>query len=259
MDPGNPPATPQEPPPPKRPPVSRPFAIHYFGVLCLIVLSPVWAVRLGYANGLNHDAGDTGSPLALLLLVLVPLQILLLKKTWGKRGDEALAFLFIVMPVVQAVILLILFDTAWNVRFSEKRSMVSREKADMRSISNALESYHGAHGAFPPSLDRLTVSQPTGQTAYMGALPRSAFGDLAALYQAVAAPNQEAPASQPCSWMVWMPGPTGVYAIEPGPEVAEAIENFERSGGQYTPWLADRLYDPTNGASGGDIVRMGGK
>jgi hypothetical protein len=54
--------------------------------------------------------------------------------------------------------------------------------------------------------------------------------------------------------MLWLPGPNQTYDIKPGPELDAALTHLWKKN-MTTPWLADRIFDPTNGSNFGDIVR----
>ncbi|MCE5229718.1 hypothetical protein LLG95_09000 [bacterium] len=62
---------------------------------------------------------------------------------------------------------------------------------------------------------------------------------------------------KPKAWILWMPGPDGKAWLTPTDQARDkAFADLAKTG--LTPWLCDRIYDPTNGTkSAGDLAEFG--
>lgn len=150
---------------------------------------------------------------------------------------------------------------------AELHQKIAQDKASLRTIATALEQYSVYQNVYPPALVCLTrpvpepealptpaeeerrVHGPTRYVTCLNAIPPSQFGDGSV-------PRYWHPDSTPFSWLVWTPGPDGIYDIATGDDLRRSLEylgpnNRERPDA----WLTDRTYDPTNGTvSAGDLV-----
>ena len=130
---------------------------------------------------------------------------------------------------------------------ADLRSRISLEGAKLRMVANALATYSVDWNADPQSIFILT--RPFKERkGYLKDVPRSAFGDRAILrYTNVGGRG---------GWLIWTPGPDGIFDISIGNELNQSLESVYSKGGKPNAWFCNRIYDPTNGIiSQGDIVR----
>ena len=137
---------------------------------------------------------------------------------------------------------------------------IVQERRSLHSIATALESYYIDWSEYPHELEVLTKApnlkiengelKKTG--TFLIAVPRSAFGTH---------PFPRYFRGRTQGWFVWLPGPDEDFDISLDENLKSAFDLFweKRDREKHTissPWLADRLYDPTNGLrSNGDILR----
>lgn len=186
-----------------------------------------------------------------------------------KKSSPCLGFTPIEIVIVVGVVFAIGFILFWLSDCYGTRSVVSRVKADQRTVHTALESYFVDYGVYPAERplsdltdrhDKLkeangwklaTIEQGRGEsfpgittpTAYILSLfsdPYAPDGDLSFAYSNDLIGG----------WILFSPGPDRDYDIDP------KIDYGSRSD-QLTPTLVHKTYDPTNGmVSGGDIWRV---
>lgn len=171
------------------------------------------------------------------------------------------AFTLVELLVVVAVLAILAAIALPNFHEAQTRSKVSRAKADMRSITTALEAYHADNNRYPPStlVPRFARLIPLSTpTAYISAIPLDPFD------------------TQDPGHHHWRSRGNYVYGAMPidqesrfamtsdGPDQSSNSRNIEFYPG-YSPDIWENpdsgfdfiRYDPTNGTmSRGDIWRL---
>lgn len=151
----------------------------------------------------------------------------------------------------------------------DPRSPVGTAQADMRSIQIAIESYYVDCTAYPawttgkdganadhvlcPAYDQPTfmIRTPerpglytlTTPIQYMSTYPHDRFSLAGASYAYSTCGSHDQ------SWILYSPGPDGIYEIVPR-------EDYDPAKPVPSPSLINKTYDPTNGGmSAGDIYK----
>jgi prepilin-type N-terminal cleavage/methylation domain-containing protein len=206
--------------------------------------------------------------------------------------QKSKAFTLIELLIVVAIIAILAAIAVPNFLEAQTRSKVSRAKADMRTLTTAIESYYVDNNRYPYVVNYAPnpYSLPGGfyrddenrarglstPIAYITSIPQDTFGgsrDPGDLY-ATFAPDDyfyatkgyyiNQPWYNPGAWQISESGPEGTDAAwvlqSKGPDRAWARANPAGPGVLEldSPYLYQ--YDPTNGTiSSGNIVRCGGQ
>jgi len=161
-----------------------------------------------------------------------------------------------VIVVLFVVLIPVLYLIAIRVTVPMKGS---RDQASLRSVASALESYLVDWSEYPHELDLLTqvpdVMAEGEKIVEIGPflfeIPRSAFG------------KHPYPQYYRGSyhWFLWMPGSDGDYDLAFNDDFMTAFDLYWKNEDWRgptisSPWLNERLYDPSNGIrSSGDMLR----
>jgi hypothetical protein len=139
------------------------------------------------------------------------------------------------------------------------RAKVTQDKASLRTIATALESYYMDWNFYPDRLETLPVKAVFDPPVpwlggrlvdhmgpYLPSVPRSSFGERQI-------PHYHTKRNR--TWILWTVGPAEEVNLVSDPAF-EASFNAFISHGTITPWIIDHMYDPTNGTfSIGAIIR----
>jgi hypothetical protein len=126
----------------------------------------------------------------------------------------------------------------WNHGYRDK---ASRVRADMRTLSTAIESYAVDHSCYPDNLNRLTTPY-----AYIRGIPHDPFTSKAIFYH----PYYRNDKGFCMHYILWSQGTDGDQDFDPM-QVEEMLKGTE---GSPSGVLAEFSYSPTNGnKSDGDI------
>ncbi len=183
----------------------------------------------------------------------------------------------------QAVVAAMIFPAAMmaaiavpNFLEAQTRSKVSRVKSDMRSMATAIEAYHIDTNAYPgwstdPQINAFgplgehpdLAGRPTFRSDYSRGGPMSLTTPVSYITHFFVDPFSATkgatfnywtpPADKGIGWIVWSPGPDGVYDI-----TLQNVSVYYGATNHVLPAeLIERTFDPTNGTvSGGDIFRV---
>lgn len=171
------------------------------------------------------------------------------------------------LAVVSSLILIGLLcgaTMAWlskRERGREVRESVRVDKESLRTIAAALQAYAIDWNCSALDLEHLTRPYPLAQPIqvrgrsirqfgpFLEKIPRSQFGREI----------RHSILNDPGGgffYLLWTPGPDRVFDITQTSELSEAMNWMHRTG-RVAPWLASRVYDPSNGTlSPGDIIRL---
>jgi hypothetical protein len=124
---------------------------------------------------------------------------------------------------------------------AQVRSKISRTKADMRTLSTAIESYNVDHGTYPPgNRDELreTPNMLTTPVAYITRIPEDPFSPESGGKICYYLKGND--------YLLYAAGPDRVIDIDPEADF-DPQDRYK---------MIDKIYDPTNGTvSKGDIIR----
>lgn len=226
--------------------------------LAIVLGSSLFAFALGLKLGSRTPLGE--NPIAILFgLLLLIVQCLLLLRVC-KRLMNRNPFIYLsILIMIEPLKLFCFYDGGREYAGGQVRSMMTQERANLRNLAIALESYAIDWHSYPAQLQQLTAvkdlilvkGRVIETDPYLDSLFRPVFGD--SLYPEYATYT---PSGAPYStfWLLWSPGPSGQYSITPGPQLQTEL-SIMASGKPPGPWLLERLYDPTNGSGQGDIAR----
>jgi len=147
---------------------------------------------------------------------------------------------------------------------AELRSKIFQDKASLRTLAEALESYAVDQHYYPPNLKlletvrhlRMEEGRLIQVEPYLYRVPHSVFGDRAIpRYYCENFPETT-------YWIAWTPGPDGDFDILLNQDLRYKIQTYwkrcsiTKTNFDLTPVFCEQIYDPTNGTcSNGDIIR----
>jgi len=237
-----------------------PVVVFLIGIAALVLLAVIPSVA-GY-NAFQRGrtyGGDTGNPLVIPLLII---ELVVLSLLCGPIGKRRLGCFVEILLLLIPIHVWVFYRSGANYSDAQTRSRISRMRSDSRLIADAIESYRSNSSRYPPDLQVLARRNPPGRSEpYLASLPEDPF--TPGVHPRYFASDNDATSG----WIVWSPGPDRRFDIEAGNDLRAALLHLaenQTSGQTANPgfrgsqWLADRVYDPTNGElSGGDIVRWG--
>jgi hypothetical protein len=142
---------------------------------------------------------------------------------------------------------------------------VKQDKASLRVIATALAAYGIDWQDSPLGMESLTRytrydnPQPfSGRVAfgpYLERVPHSAFVKDSPV-QLLIVPRTDALGAY--SYLAWTEGPDKTFDLKPDDKLKQEFK-ATISAEKPSPWITERIYDPTNGTrSKGDIIRLHG-
>lgn len=179
-----------------------------------------------------------------------------------KHKSAFRAFTLIELLMVVAIIAILSAIAVPNFLEAQVRAKVSRAKADMHTITTALENYHTDSNTYPEDYAATTprgdgLGRLTSPIAYISSVPLDAFGgyfDTSRGVQVRSYSLGSAPDDHPVRWALSSAGPDRQDDTVPlfdYPGYSPSI--WENPGSGYSYYR----YDPTNGTvSRGDIIRV---
>lgn len=93
-----------------------------------------------------------------------------------RRKPARNGFTLVELMVVLVIIGLLATVVMINVLPSQDRAMATKARADIATLSQAMEMYRLDNMRYPPSLDALAQPRPTGGGAYVRNLPEDPWG-----------------------------------------------------------------------------------
>ena len=93
-----------------------------------------------------------------------------------RRKPRRNGFTLVELMVVIVIIGLLATVVMINVLPSQDRAMATKARADIATLSQAMEMYRLDNMRYPPSLDALAQPRPTGGGAYVRNLPEDPWG-----------------------------------------------------------------------------------
>jgi hypothetical protein len=248
------PSTPSQAPPPKKKAGVLLPTLVFLLLLALVTIPTVLTFQAGYARGGATVWSE--SNIGLIGVFLIPLQLVFILLALGlgrRRNFWTLAgnsFIFI-LPVLllEPIKLGLVYDGAYCFAGNENRGKLVWARGELQWIQETLEEYRLKGQGYPATLKDLFSPAPGDDSA--NARPhKTVYGGYPQpRYATCTLPG----APHPGFWILWQPGPSGQWAIAPGPQLQGELANLSQ-GLPPGAWLLDRIYDPTNGAAHGDIV-----
>jgi general secretion pathway protein G len=93
-----------------------------------------------------------------------------------RRKAHRNGFTLVELMVVIVIIGLLATVVMINVLPSQDRAMTTKARADIATLSQAMEMYRLDNNRYPPSLDALAQPRPSGGGAYVRNLPEDPWG-----------------------------------------------------------------------------------
>jgi general secretion pathway protein G len=94
----------------------------------------------------------------------------------SRRTPAANGFTLVELMVVIVIIGLLATVVMINVLPSQDRAMATKARADIATLSQAMEMYRLETLRYPPTLDALAQARPGGGGAYVRSLPKDPWG-----------------------------------------------------------------------------------
>lgn len=224
------------------------FLFLWLGIAAIGVYS-YFPVRAGYEQGVKAPCEVLmGGLLTLPALLLVVTAILAWARIVSRCGRS---------DISSAVVLLLLaLGLGWPSLKAAAEvhgevaggSRLSRSRGEIRSIYEALTMYRQQHSAYPTTLAQLP---PDPKSANLIGIARERAIEARSEVQYFL--NDEDQVASGSAYLIWMTGPDQNLDIQAGPELRKAL--METDSDKVSPWLVAMTYDPSNGASGGDLWR----
>ena len=203
---------------------------------------------------------------------------------------RARAFTLIELLIVVAIIAILAAIAVPNFLEAQTRAKVTRAKADMRTADNAIETYYLDNNSYPSGFDiNVRPGVPESHSLFLLSTPISYItsgnlqdpfipepdprpmystfqydpmtptGKMFSAYNFGPGPylvNEGEPASW---WLLMSAGPDQDYQFTYDLASPPGVQYSVREADRDPRWMADVIYDPTNGTvSSGNIWRAGG-
>lgn len=161
--------------------------------------------------------------------------------------DRKLAFTLIELLIVIAIIAILALIALPNILEAQIRAKVTRMKADMRSVSAAMEAYYVDANCYPPK-PAVACSCGGWQCALSTPVPYLT-SPLPDVFYAGAGPENRFFQYSHCPMM------RSYIFVSIGPDTVDSFDETMWMCGKWSSYPP--LYDPTNGAtSHGDVFRV---
>jgi hypothetical protein len=231
-----------------------------FGIVVGFAALIYLACRIGYDQGLRMPGEVLLGPLvmAILSIFFSILELCLCSRIVNDGFHGIISWMVFPALLVAPLMLGSYYNWAFNYGESVGCGKLSRDSGELRVFVKAFAAYRAECGSYPASLKELVSSKAWlvvgGRTSLQNQdfrIPSSAFGDRLPLRYALVNPasSDAGPAG-----LVWFSGPDRKYDLQDGPELQAALRTIK--SGSPAPWLVERTYDPSNGVSGGDMIRF---
>jgi len=176
--------------------------------------------------------------------------------------SKTIRWLWVLVPVILIILICFAFP---GYKKSQINRKWKRDRASLRTLAMALDAYSMNWSIYPRDLDTLTkklVFDPphrwkggkifSQMGPFIDEVPHSAF-DKKIYPRYVSLDYRKPHHGSGRMWMTWFPGPDNDWDIEQTSQSEEMLQLDQN--GSPPPSLLNKIYDPSNGALDGDIIR----